>query len=121
MIRRPPRSTRTDTLFPYTTLLRSIKGDVVGNRRAGWDRFFVAPHDFVVGAVPTLHRIVDSLALVGGEGPAGALLDEIHAHRGDREVVDRQMVGLGEEERSERRRAGEECVSTGRSRWSADH
>src|SRR3546814_4752349 len=23
MIRRPPRSTRTDTLFPYTTLLRS--------------------------------------------------------------------------------------------------
>src|SRR3546814_9612275 len=27
MIRRPPRSTRTDTLFPYTTLFRS--GDVV--------------------------------------------------------------------------------------------
>src|SRR3546814_11597498 len=27
MIRRPPRSTRTDTLFPYTTLFRS----------AGWD------------------------------------------------------------------------------------
>src|SRR3546814_3241479 len=27
MIRRPPRSTRTDTLFPYTTLFRSI-GDV---------------------------------------------------------------------------------------------
>src|SRR3546814_1269767 len=29
MIRRPPRSTRTDTLFPYTTLFRSID-------RAGW-------------------------------------------------------------------------------------
>src|SRR3546814_5229915 len=28
MIRRPPRSTRTDTLFPYTTLFRS--------RRRGW-------------------------------------------------------------------------------------
>src|SRR3546814_18860918 len=29
MIRRPPRSTRTDTLFPYTTLFRSVlwKGD----------------------------------------------------------------------------------------------
>src|SRR3546814_19878169 len=27
MIRRPPRSTRTDTLFPYTTLFRS-QGDV---------------------------------------------------------------------------------------------
>src|SRR3546814_11854801 len=26
MIRRPPRSTRTDTLFPYTTLFRSISG-----------------------------------------------------------------------------------------------
>src|SRR3546814_7119786 len=27
MIRRPPRSTRTDTLFPYTTLFRSPGGD----------------------------------------------------------------------------------------------
>src|SRR3546814_5723841 len=26
MIRRPPRSTRTDTLFPYTTLFRSVEG-----------------------------------------------------------------------------------------------
>src|SRR3546814_19647666 len=26
MIRRPPRSTRTDTLFPYTTLFRSAGG-----------------------------------------------------------------------------------------------
>src|SRR3546814_5074975 len=29
MIRRPPRSTRTDTLFPYTTLFRSIDRDHV--------------------------------------------------------------------------------------------
>src|SRR3546814_5486186 len=28
MIRRPPRSTRTDTLFPYTTLFRSPDGSV---------------------------------------------------------------------------------------------
>src|SRR3546814_7965295 len=28
MIRRPPRSTRTDTLFPYTTLVRSVIVDV---------------------------------------------------------------------------------------------
>src|SRR3546814_5363875 len=27
MIRRPPRSTRTDTLFPYTTLFRSVAGE----------------------------------------------------------------------------------------------
>src|SRR3546814_11546555 len=29
MIRRPPRSTRTDTLFPYTTLFRSELAEVV--------------------------------------------------------------------------------------------
>src|SRR3546814_19308600 len=28
MIRRPPRSTRTDTLFPYTTLFRSTLDDI---------------------------------------------------------------------------------------------
>src|SRR3546814_19117104 len=28
MIRRPPRSTRTDTLFPYTTLFRSLESQV---------------------------------------------------------------------------------------------
>src|SRR3546814_9601419 len=38
MIRRPPRSTRTDTLFPYTTLFRSVParsrgGHVVHNAR----------------------------------------------------------------------------------------
>src|SRR3546814_7908202 len=33
MIRRPPRSTRTDTLFPYTTLFRSAR-----HRRAARDR-----------------------------------------------------------------------------------
>src|SRR3546814_4796937 len=30
MIRRPPRSTRTDTLFPYTTLFRSHGYELVG-------------------------------------------------------------------------------------------
>src|SRR3546814_971354 len=44
MIRRPPRSTRTDTLFPYTTLFRSVRHD---EARAGLlivdDRWFRAP------------------------------------------------------------------------------
>src|SRR3546814_4130605 len=31
MIRRPPRSTRTDTLFPYTTLFRSLLGVALPN------------------------------------------------------------------------------------------
>src|SRR3546814_4850184 len=38
MIRRPPRSTRTDTLFPYTTLFRSIRTLV---QRAGGHPYFV--------------------------------------------------------------------------------
>src|SRR3546814_4375412 len=41
MIRRPPRSTRTDTLFPYTTLFRSrvephrCPGALIGERGCG--------------------------------------------------------------------------------------
>src|SRR3546814_12650836 len=34
MIRRPPRSTRTDTLFPYTTLFRSHLGGGDGDTHA---------------------------------------------------------------------------------------
>src|SRR3546814_19150332 len=34
MIRRPPRSTRTDTLFPYTTLFRSVRRDPFTGKRA---------------------------------------------------------------------------------------
>src|SRR3546814_5329351 len=33
MLRRPPRSTRTATLFPYTTLFRSLPGPRAGSRR----------------------------------------------------------------------------------------
>src|SRR3546814_3237453 len=43
MIRRPPRATRTDTLFPYTTLFRSLAGrgsDLVAQR----PRHHVLPH-----------------------------------------------------------------------------
>src|SRR3546814_1740985 len=39
MIRRPPRSTRTDTLFPYTTLFRSSETSFGGGAslwRANW-------------------------------------------------------------------------------------
>src|SRR3546814_2134401 len=60
MIRRPPRSTRTDTLFPYTTLFRSgalrrralliprdrrrEPGDTI---QPGETAFFIGPHFFV--------------------------------------------------------------------------
>src|SRR3546814_7304126 len=36
MIRRPPRSTRTDTLFPYTTLFRSLNIDQLRAQGTGW-------------------------------------------------------------------------------------
>src|SRR3546814_16146875 len=39
MIRRPPRSTRTDTLFPYTTLFRSGLVLALGNQRANAARW----------------------------------------------------------------------------------
>src|SRR3546814_3971195 len=35
MIRRPPRSTRTDTLFPYTTLFRSAASALAGASARG--------------------------------------------------------------------------------------
>src|SRR3546814_12375542 len=53
MIRRPPRSTRTDTLFPYTTLFRSLKID--------------APHraksyrDIATGPVHTMTEALDQM------------------------------------------------------------
>src|SRR3546814_1923300 len=38
MIRRPPRSTRTDTLFPYTTLFRCLPGTCPRMCCAPWRR-----------------------------------------------------------------------------------
>src|SRR3546814_4426123 len=48
MIRRPPRSTRTDTLFPYTTLFRSRRRKP---RRPGADDDHIVRHGF-----PFAHR-----------------------------------------------------------------
>src|SRR3546814_2204486 len=43
MIRRPPRSTRTDTLFPYTTLFRSTFAELPASaRQSGLDGVLVA-------------------------------------------------------------------------------
>src|SRR3546814_12853585 len=46
MIRRPPRYTRTDTLFPYTTLVRSSDGEHVGKvDKVRGDRIKLAQND----------------------------------------------------------------------------
>src|SRR3546814_21160085 len=43
MIRRPPRSTRTDTLFPYTTLFRSARITDIPPRAITRDRKIIVP------------------------------------------------------------------------------
>src|SRR3546814_14613290 len=103
MIRRPPRSTRTDTLFPYTTLFRS--------------------GDDIVGAHRRDHRAVSL------DNAAFGRRDEARAHAGDI-AAERERrgdaMGVGDaagddQQRSEERRVGKECVSTCRSRWSPYH
>src|SRR3546814_19031490 len=74
MIRRPPRSTRTDTLFPYTTLFRSAAVGVVDDVRHA---VVVADHhhhdardvDQVADLQPgcRLHALVAAVAGVEGE------------------------------------------------------
>src|SRR3546814_2730299 len=70
MIRRPPRSTRTDTLFPYTTLFRSGLCGGAGDA-GGIEARRVAPDDaadrqapalqaFAEAAGDRLHRVAES-------------------------------------------------------------
>src|SRR3546814_5110336 len=77
MIRRPPRSTRTDTLFPYTTLFRSAETFIVGPR----------------------HEVDDARHRVGAIDRGGAVLEHIGTcERDDRDHVE---VGRSEEHTSE--------------------
>src|SRR3546814_3927580 len=56
MLRRPPRSTRTDTLFPYTTLFRSFTGDSLFMPDGGTARC-----DFPGGSAHLLYRLIRRL------------------------------------------------------------
>src|SRR3546814_17002578 len=103
MIRRPPRSTSTDTLFPYTTLFRSrlAEGGVsqLARKRERGQIVGINQTDSARITHPLRERIVCSLR--GFEGVAASM-----------------YVGA---KRSEERRVGKECVSTCRSRWSPYH
>src|SRR3546814_12374158 len=74
MIRRPPRSTRTDTLFPYTTLFRSdlAKG--------------LADHEFIAARESQAVKVGKFLAFMEGERgkwiAASSRLHRVH-HRPD--------------------------------------
>src|SRR3546814_13824310 len=98
MIRRPPRSTRTDTLFPYTTLFRSLwclLGVPAPPCRWGYT-------GRTVGS-----RVAKMMECEGWTGRE--LYDQFQLSSNRLDVA---------EERSEERRVGKECVSTSRSRWS---
>src|SRR3546814_4008749 len=73
MIRRPPRATRTDTLFPYTTLFRSRQGDRLAGACGTGDQ-----------PVPVAEfRLQEDLALAGRQrrGRGDGLADENGVHR----------------------------------------
>src|SRR3546814_17199767 len=81
MIRRPPSSTRTDTLFPYTTLFRSGAGNRVGEGLA------------VAGGAVEVHRHHrEALAGIGLRVPAVA---PAVAHRTLRTAVDDESHRVG--------------------------
>src|SRR3546814_3756331 len=68
MIRRPPRSTRTDTLFPYTTLFRSPAQQVGAPGGRGEQPGQLA-QDRVAGMVA--ERVVDTLEVIDIERQQG--------------------------------------------------
>src|SRR3546814_19542699 len=73
MIRRPPRSTRTDTLFPYTTLFRSqrrFKGNHAVVTAMQDQRFMPDRPDVLIGAGQRIHP---SLPRGGEHGREGLL------------------------------------------------
>src|SRR3546814_1492519 len=65
MIRRPPRSTRTDTLFPYTTLFRSLPAGWLVDR-FGERRILTAAHVAMAGGIGLVAAADGAIALVVG-------------------------------------------------------
>src|SRR3546814_11803143 len=114
MIRRPPRSTRTDTLVPYTTLFRSTQMCVVIYRLV--DEWAEQYQDYQSGGVirmpvRTGRKTYEAHPL--GDPKLLELTPELRAE------IECDLVKRGI--RSEERRVGKECVSTCRSRWSPYH
>src|SRR3546814_5336508 len=105
MIRRPPRSTRTDTLFPYTTLFRSLVIVIQGLGR-GCERAPVFAGGAGIGLDEIAHRaalqhrpsLVDQQQLAGrSRGPRHGLA----RHEHDRRKNDASKLLAAREVRSE--------------------
>src|SRR3546814_14461007 len=76
MIRRPPRSTRTDTLFPYTTLFRSTgRGSAIVGTPDGEQRSFAVGEEIVPG-VTLLAVNFDSVTISRGGTAEQMFLDQ---------------------------------------------
>src|SRR3546814_2948653 len=75
MIRRPPRSTRTDTLFPYTTLFRSHRAGAVHRAEPGL-RAGRRLHPRSRAGARAVHRLLRQPA--GSDGDAGDARSEEH-------------------------------------------
>src|SRR3546814_20141254 len=141
-IRRPPRSTLTDTLFPYTTRFRSLLQQHVGAVRAGQLdgllelRLGGHPDGDALPLLATsgLHHeltdLVEQLhvrAVAAGGATAGHVEAGLgHDLAGDALVVAAAHPPRGRAlgprlPRSEERRVGTECVRTCRPRWAQDH
>src|SRR3546814_18325244 len=114
MIRRPTRSTRTYTLFPYTTLFRSLSPVIeIGRLRLDTVRMSASFDGAPARISPLEFRLLDYLAHQPGRAvPAGELAEHLY---GTSESGDANAI------RSEERSVGKECVSTCRSRWSPYH
>src|SRR3546814_18270171 len=115
MIRRPPRSTRTDTLFPYTTLFRSLdllprSGDDRGSRDGhGRSRALSTPL-----AAPFHQRCADRRR-GWRRGPNRGQFPH-HRIAGGAGASAAHGRPVSRSRRSEERRVGKEFVSTCRSR-----
>src|SRR3546814_20678026 len=128
MYRRPPRSTRTDTLFPYTTLFRSVLAEdrqFVGDRELGRLAGLRGLFEIRRALWRRLRRDLVRGRLAGDEAdvflvPRQRLrVRDPRPHRlalGQGRGVDGQLLGHAQPKRSEERRAGEEGVHTDISR-----
>src|SRR3546814_15880004 len=137
MIRRPPRSTRTDTLFPYTTLFRSPSEDepltfhfLVDHGHRHLD---CAARDCRFSAWPELRRCrwLDQPGLECRDGDADRLVSVAGCHlehqtplaaalgaKPTSSVIPTLFVIPANAGSSEALRVGTECVTQCRSRWS---
>src|SRR3546814_17404683 len=117
MIRRPPRSTRTDILYPHTALFRSMKLPDLGSTRRSKNGNGHRASDQKKPVRRDLQRTGHFLTTT--IGPAHKIT--VRPCRSDTARLEYSHQTKCRPARSEERRVGKECVSTGRSRWSPYH